>query len=112
MILSIIKKIADWFSHDSRVAEQLNSLFTQGNLLEHLSAGRFHVIEGANLCFAYVRNVETGAEFLVDWMTPAGTIRHEVADRWKLLQAAAKEPAPQPPLRQAPPLDDTRLLVV
>lgn len=112
MILSIIKKIADWFTCDNRVAAHMNSLFIEGNLLQHRNGARFRVVMGATLSFAYVRNIKTGEEFLIDWMTPAGTIRHEVADRWKLVQAASKVPALQTPLRQAPPLDDTRLLVV
>lgn len=88
MIWKILKQMRDWFTRDRRASAYLHAIFAQGNLVEHSSSGLYRVIVGADLSSAFLRNTATGRDRLIDWLTPAGTVRRGVAEHWTLVETA------------------------
>lgn len=65
---------------------KLETLFREGNVLRDLDGSTYRVM-GSEMCFAILLDFQ-GTHHIVDWLTPAGTIRDEVADRFDIIKLA------------------------
>lgn len=71
----------------NRRKAKIETIFRKDNLLQGLDGRQYRVV-GTELCFAILLDLRTHRQSIVDWLTPAGTIRDEVADRFDLVQPA------------------------
>lgn len=82
------------WARDGARQEKLESLFKAGRLVKSKSTGRVYRVACAEMCYAILTG-ESGKRVIVDWLTPAGTLRLEVADNW----TAASDAFPAVPAR-------------
>ena len=85
-IFTFFRAIRQAHRETNRRMLKLETLFLTGNVLKGLDGRRYRVV-GGELCFAILMDFR-GNTHIVDWLTPAGTIRDEVADRFDIIETA------------------------
>ena len=85
-ILTFFRVIRNSHRETNRRMLKLETLFRKGNVLQGLSGCHYRVVS-SEMCFAILLDFR-GTHYLVDWLTPAGTIHYEVADRFDLIELA------------------------
>jgi len=81
--MKFIARIREHFKREAARQEKLNQLFKPGNIVRHRRSGLCYEVAVVDLHFVLLENEEKGSSFVLDLMTPAGTIRTEIADDWE-----------------------------
>lgn len=67
--------------------KKLDTVFTPGNQVLSTVSGDAYIVVSRLDGAAYIRSVKDNNVHLVDWLTPARTLRHGVAEQWTLATA-------------------------
>jgi len=73
--------LRDSWRRDSARHLKLTNLFQPGGRVRSARTGRSYHVESAQMCYAILRG-PGGDRVIVDWLTPGGSLRLEVADNW------------------------------
>lgn len=82
--MKFFKRIHAYFRAERARHQKLKQLFKQGHIVQNLRSGLTYEVLEVDLNFVWLANDSTGASFVLDLMTPAGTLRTEIADEWNL----------------------------
>lgn len=80
-MFKFINNIRNYFAQEKARREKLELMFQEGKQVRSVATGKVYDVLCSELCYALLKG-PSGKMFTVDWMTPAGTIRTEVADCW------------------------------
>jgi hypothetical protein len=86
-MFKFIRRIREYFAREAARHEKLETIFQQDKHVRSAISGRVYSVVWVDLNAAMLRNVSGGDWFILDWFTPAGTIRTEVADSWEAVAA-------------------------
>jgi hypothetical protein len=86
-MVKFIRRIREYFAREAARHEKLESMFQQGKQVRSVSSGKVYSVVWVDLNAAMLRNVAGHDWFILDWFTPAGTIRTTVADCWAAVAA-------------------------
>jgi hypothetical protein len=86
-MFKFIRRIREHFAREAARHEKLEAIFQQGKQVRSVSSGRIYSVVWVDLNAAMLRNVAGSDWFILDWFTPAGTIRSDVADCWDAVAA-------------------------
>jgi hypothetical protein len=86
-MFKFIRRIREYFAREAARHEKIEAMFQQGNQVRSASSGKVYSVVWVDLNAAMLRNVAGSDWFILDWFTPAGTVRTEVADRWEAVLA-------------------------
>jgi hypothetical protein len=87
IMFRLIRRIREYFAREAARHKKLEMLFQPGNQVRSVSSGRVYSVAWVDMNAALLRSVSDTHCFILDWFTPAGTIRTEVADCWDLVPA-------------------------
>lgn len=86
-MFKFMRRIREYFAREAARHKKLETLFQPGNHVRSVSSGRVYSVDWVDLNAAKLRSVSDSECFILDWFTPGGTIRTEVADCWDLVPA-------------------------
>lgn len=92
-MMKIIRRIFGGIIERQRSLDKLHLIFRPGRQVVHVKSGRVYDVMSAAADGAFLRDVKNRRLRLVVWLTPALTLRHEVAEKWDayLMDASAGE---------------------
>lgn len=90
-MFKFIRRIKEYCAREAARNRKLETMFQPGKEVRYVEDGEVYLVKRVELCAALVVGKD-GARFFVDWFTPGGTIRSEVADDW---EPVLTEPDPQ-----------------
>lgn len=80
-LLNFIRRIREYSARQKARYEKLDTMFQPGRQVRSVESGRVYNVLWVDLNAAMLAG-ENGTRFIVDWFTPGGTIRADVADVW------------------------------
>ena len=80
----MIRCIHNYFAREAARHQKLEAMSQSGKQVRNVRTGKVYLVEWVDMNAAMVSG--GGARFIVDWFTPAGTIRTDVADDWEPVQ--------------------------
>jgi hypothetical protein len=86
-MFKFIRRIREYFAREAARHEKLESIFQQGKQVRSAISGKVYSVVWVDLNAAMLSNVTGNDWFILDWFTPAGTIRTNVADDWDAVAA-------------------------
>ncbi|KVP39599.1 hypothetical protein [Burkholderia ubonensis] len=79
-MFKFVRRIRAYFAREAARHNKLEEMFQAGKHVRSVKTGKVYEVEWVDMNAALVAG--NGQQFIVDWFTPAGTIRTEVADDW------------------------------
>ncbi|KWA83742.1 hypothetical protein WL29_20470 [Burkholderia ubonensis] len=79
-MFNLIRCIRNFFARETTRHQKLEAMFQSGKQVRNVRTGKVYLVEWVDMNAAMVSG--GGVRFIVDWFTPAGTIRTDVADDW------------------------------
>ncbi len=80
-MFKFIRNIRNYFAQEKARREKLELMFQEGKRVKSLRTGRVFKVVLTDLGFVLLEGA-SGIQFTLDCMTPAGTLRTDIADRW------------------------------
>ncbi|KVP75452.1 hypothetical protein WJ96_07020 [Burkholderia ubonensis] len=79
-MFKFVRSIRNYFAREAARHEKLEKMFQPGKQVRSVRTGKVYLVEWVDMNAALLSR--PGQRFILDWFTPAGTIRTEVADDW------------------------------
>lgn len=86
--LELIKFVRAELKEDSAQYKKLDDVFCTGNQVQSTISGKTYVVVSRMDGAAFLRGLQDNKIKLVDWLTPAMTLRRGVAENWSLVTKA------------------------
>lgn len=80
-MFKFIRSIRNYFAQEKARREKLELMFQEGKRVKSLLTGKVFKVVLVDLGFVLLEG-PSGSQFTLDCMTPAGTVRTDIADRW------------------------------
>lgn len=80
-MFKFIRNIRNYFAQEKARHAKLEAMFQEGKSVKSLTTGKVFKVVLVDLGFVLLQS-PTGSRFTLDCMTPAGTVRTDIADRW------------------------------
>lgn len=91
MLKKLIANVGDFLTRDGKAFSRLESTFQVNKKVRNRATGEVFTVDSAECSYALLSN--STRRKMVDWLTPAGTLRHGVVEAWEAYPGPEHLPA-------------------